>query len=182
MIFSTCARDEHRHPDRNRQIGLAGARRADAEAKLILEQIGDIGLLRLGPGFDRLSCGCAVPCQSRTARSARAFGLSRRSAHAHRAVDVASGNTAARFESGVKGTRRTAAACSRLALSPITASRLPRRRICTPIWCSTCARLRSNSPQRSISKRLSGNSRTVSTISWAGGGVSALMPNGRSLC
>src|SRR6056297_1737764 len=52
----------------------------------------------------------------------------------------------------------------------MTTSWLPRRRICTPIFCSMSARLRSNSPHRSISRRLSGNSIAASCMASSGGG------------
>ena len=55
--------------------------------------------------------------------------------------------------------------------------RLPRRVIVTPMRNSTCAMLRSSSPQRSISRRLSGNSRMVSDASSGIAGFGAVIAN-----
>ena len=57
MILSTAPADQHGHAHGHRQIGLAGAGRADAKAQLMVEQVLHIVLLRLGPRLHRLFAG-----------------------------------------------------------------------------------------------------------------------------
>jgi hypothetical protein len=69
------AADQHGDADRDRQIGLAGARRPDAEGQLIGEQVGDIVLLRLGPRLDGFLAGAQLDRAGLNISSCSALGL-----------------------------------------------------------------------------------------------------------
>src|SRR5690606_28492188 len=86
------AADHHRHAHRNREIGLARARRADPEGEFVGKEVLDIGLLRFGPRLPLLLAGADLVATAREplellvkARRVEPPAL----AHANRAVDLA---------------------------------------------------------------------------------------------
>ena len=100
------AGNQHRNPNRHRQIGFAGARRPDAKAHLMRKQIGDIGFLRLGAGFNRLFAGLQLHAGTREHLDLRigvqTGAVRHRPPHADGAVNLARCHAAPAFDAGVK--------------------------------------------------------------------------------
>jgi len=100
------AADQHGHPDRDRQIGLAGAGRADAEGQFVLEKVAHIGFLRLGARFDLLLAGADLdPARGEHLKLVldAGGGGNLGAAHADRRVDLAGVDAAPGLQPTVEG-------------------------------------------------------------------------------